>query len=196
MIRRAFDKFKKYMHKQSLSKEERRKLEDMEQLEEFEARQERYNDIIKNEAQKQQFLNQMHRIKKTTYTKKMVAVILFVALLDIQLSYVLAFFDKGQVIEGLSNQLCITILGIGFAYMIRAYFDSKAEHANLDSRIKDELKSNLADKIDKAFSAAGLNTRAEEFLSKEDEVEKTSKGFSININAGLSQSSNNNDAQG
>ena len=195
MIRKAFDKFKKYMHKQSLTKEERRKLEDMEQLEEFEARQERYNDMIKNETQKQQFLNKMHQIKKTTYTKKMVAVILFVALLDIQLSYVLAFFDKGQVIEGLSNQLCITILGIGFAYMIRAYFDSKAEHANLDRQIKDELKSNLVEKIDKAFSAAGLTTKAEEFLSKEDDEEKSSKGFSININARTGPSSHN-DAQG
>ena len=193
---KIYDKFKKYLHKRTLSKEERRRLEDMEQLEEFEARQERYNDMLRDETQKQQFLNKMHQIKKTTYTKKMVATILFVALFDIQLSYVLAFFDKGQVIEGLSNQLCITILGIGFAYMIRAYFDSKAEHANLDSRIKDELKSNLADKIDKAFSAAGLNTRAEEFLSKEDETEKTSKGFSINISAGPSLSSNNNDAQG
>lgn len=193
---KVFDKFKKYIHKRTLSKEERRRLEDMEQLEEFEARQERYNDMLRDETQKQQFLNKMHQIKKTTYTKKMVAIILFVALLDIQLSYVLAFFDKGQVIEGLSNQLCITILGIGFAYMIRAYFDSKAEHANLDNKIKDELKSNLADKIDKAFSAAGLNTRAEDFLSKEDEVEKSSKGFSININAGPSPSSGNNDAQG
>lgn len=180
---RIFNKFQSYLRKRNLSKEERRRLEDQEQLEEYEARQERYNDMLRDEHQKQQFLNKMHQIKKTTYTKKMVAIILFVALLDIQLSYILAFFDKGQVIEGLSNQLCITILGIGFAYMIRAYFDSKAEHANLDNRIKDDIKNNLSEKIDKVFSAAGLNVSADEFLAKSDPEEKSSKGFSININA-------------
>ena len=45
--------------------------------------------------------------------------------------------DKVQIAESLSNQICITILGTVIVYMIRAYFDTKAEKR--DEMIKSGL---------------------------------------------------------
>ena len=62
---------------------------------------------------------------------------IFISIIDLQLSYVLAFLDKGQIAESLSIQVCITIVGTAMVYMIRAYFDTKAEKR--DEMIKSGL---------------------------------------------------------
>jgi len=178
------DRFKNYLNKRQMSKEERRRLEDLEQLEEYNAREERYNDMVKNEMQRQKFLNKMNTLRKTTYTKKMVGLILGICIIDIQLTYILAFFDKGQIVDTLSNNLCMTILGVSFIYMIRAYFDSKAEHNNIDNKIKEEIKNSITSKINNAFQANGLDIDVNDLLVESDNQDKTSKGFHININAG------------
>lgn len=178
------DKFKNYLNKRQMSKEERRRLEDLEQLEEYNAREERYNDMVKNEMQRQKFLNKMNTLRKTTYTKKMVGLILGICIIDIQLTYILAFFDKGQIVDTLSNNLCMTILGVSFIYMIRAYFDSKAEHNNIDNKIKEEIKNSITSKINNAFQANGLDIDVNDLLVESENQDKTSKGFHININAG------------
>ena len=179
-----FGKIRSYLNKRQLSKDERRRLEDLEQLEEYNAREERYNDMVKNEMQRQKFLNKINALRKTTYTKKMVGLILGICIIDIQLSYLLAFFDKGQIVDSLSNNLCMTILGVSFVYMVRAYFDSKAEHSNIDNKIKEDIREALIDKINSAFQANGVDIDVNDLLVEEDNTDKTSSGFHININAG------------
>ena len=179
---RIISKIKEYFKKRRMDNNDNKYLENMNQLREYNKKQEEYNGLIRNEVQRQKFLNKMHNIKKNTYTKKMVSAILFVAIFDIQLSYILAFFDKGQVVEGLSNQLCITILGVSFIYMIRAYFDSKAEHKNLDDEFKLDLKNKIIDKVSDAFNSAGINVNLDNVLSDETNDEsKSSTSFHFNI---------------
>ena len=97
------------------------KLENKREQEEYIRRQERYNDMLRDEAQKQKFLKNMNKIKINTYTKKLVAVIILFCIICISASYVLAFFNKDNTLESLSTQLCITILGTAFVYMVRAF---------------------------------------------------------------------------
>lgn len=190
---KLFNGIRKYFDRRRLSDLEKRRIENQEQLNEYYARQEQYDDIIRDETQKQAFLNKLYNIKRVTYTKKMVATIILVSIVDIQLSYLLAFFDKGQVVDGLSNQLCITILGVAFAYMIRAYFDSKAEHANIDNKIKEEITVALSNKIDNVFQAAGINVSAEKFLEEADSNNtnsRSSAGFHFKISGGTTMPTN------
>ena len=145
------------------------KLENKREQEEYIRRQERYNDMLRDEAQRQKFLKNMNKIKINTYTKKLVAVIILFCIICISASYILAFFNKDNTLEGLSTQLCITILGTAFVYMVRAYFDSKQEHKNLDNKIKEELEEGLKDKMQNILSEAGLNINIEDLESAEEE---------------------------
>ena len=77
---------------------------------------------------KKGFLEQVRSIRFDTFTKAMVGLIIIMACVDLQLSYILAFLDKIQIAEELSKQVCTTILGVAFVYMVRAYFDSRAEY--------------------------------------------------------------------
>lgn len=138
------------------------------ELETYNKRQNKYNDMLRDETQKQKFLNNMNKIKINTFTKKMVTIILTVCIIDLQIPYILAFFGKEQVVEDLSGKLCTTILGVAFVYMIRAYFDSKAEHKNLDNEIKTELKDDICRKIQDIFDEAGINIDPESFFDKDD----------------------------
>lgn len=115
------------LDKISAFKYERRKHKQEKKLEKYNHRQEEYDDIYKNEKQKSDFKNLLSRLKFETYTKRLVAVVVIVSLIDLQLSYILAFLDKVQIAESLSNQICVTILGTVMIYAIRAYFDTKAE---------------------------------------------------------------------
>lgn len=151
------------------SQEEKKRIQNEKELATYNRRQDKYNDMLRDESQKQKFLNNMNKIKVNTFTKKMVTVILAVCIIDMQLSYLLAFLDKGQVVEGLSNQLCTTILGVAFVYMIRAYFDSKAEHKNLDDEIKSKLKDDICEKIQELFNAADIDIDVEGFIKGEDD---------------------------
>lgn len=106
---------------------ERRKRKEKRKLEKFNHRQEEYDNIIKNEKQKHEHKSILARLKFETYTKRLVGIIVFIGLFDLQLSYVLAFLGKEQIAETLSIQICVTILGTTLVYVIRAYFDTKAE---------------------------------------------------------------------
>ena len=93
--------------------------------------------IYRNKKQKSDFKSLLARLKLETYTKRLVAIIIFISIIDLQLSYVLAFLDKGQIAESLSIKVCTTIIGTAIVYMIRAYFDTKAEKR--DEMIKSGL---------------------------------------------------------
>lgn len=99
---------------------------------------------------------QIKSIRVDTYTKLLVAVIVIVALIDLQLSYVLAFLDKVQIAESLSTQICITILGTALIYMIRAYFDSKAEHNRDVDNIQQQILQDARDKVQEILNNSGI----------------------------------------
>ena len=115
--------FKKKSNKEHSEKKRQREK----QLEDYNTRQEEYDDIYKNEKQKRTFKSLLDRLKLETYTKRLVAIVVFIGLLDLQLSYVLAFLGREQIAESLSSQICVTLLGTILVYVIRAYFDTRAE---------------------------------------------------------------------
>lgn len=59
-----------------------------------------------------------------TYTKKTVTAILVVSLLDIQLSYILAFIGKEQIAESLSSTIASVIIGVMIGYFLKALFET------------------------------------------------------------------------
>lgn len=62
-----------------------------------------------------------------TFTKLWVSILLVVAVIDLQITYVLAFLGSDQIAETLSVAIVTEIIGVVTVYMVRAYLDSKAE---------------------------------------------------------------------
>lgn len=52
---------------------------------------------------------------------------MLVALLDLQLTYLLAFLGKEQIAETLSGDICHTIIGIGLGYFLKSFFETREE---------------------------------------------------------------------
>jgi uncharacterized membrane protein (DUF485 family) len=154
----------KLFEKMSNRKYERQKRKQEKELQKFNSRQEELDLKYKQEKQKSDFKSLLSKLKFETYTKRIVGLIVFVCLVDLQLSYALAFMGKEQIAESLSIQICTTILGTVIVYLIRAYFDTKAEKnealiksgliVNKDSKIiPDELIKN---KINEVINNSGL----------------------------------------
>lgn len=61
-----------------------------------------------------------------TFSKVWLERILIVALVDIQLTYVLAFFNK-EIAETLSITLVTEVVAVFITYSCKAYFETKAE---------------------------------------------------------------------
>lgn len=59
-----------------------------------------------------------------TFTKKAVAAIVLVSLVDMQLSYILAFMGKEQIAEQLSSDIATTIIGVMLGYFLKALFET------------------------------------------------------------------------
>lgn len=72
-----------------------------------------------------------------TYTKKAVTAILVIALIDLQLSYVLAFMGQVQIAESLSSTIATTIVGVMVGYFLKAlfetFFEKREERLNKES---------------------------------------------------------------
>lgn len=96
-------------------------------LKEYNKRQEEIDNKLKKAKQKYNFKSILAKLKFETYTKRLIAVIVFISLVDLQLSYALAFMDKIQIAESLSTQICVTLLGTVLVYSVKAYFETKAE---------------------------------------------------------------------
>lgn len=60
----------------------------------------------------------------TTFTKKAVAIILVISLIDLQLSYVLAFLGREEIAESLSSEIATTIIGVMLGYFAKALFET------------------------------------------------------------------------
>ena len=74
----------------------------------------------------------------TTFTKKAVFAILVVALVDLQLSYILAFMGKEQIAETLSSTIADTIIGVMLGYFLKALFETFFEKR--EERLNKELQ--------------------------------------------------------
>lgn len=117
-------------NKISSFKYERLKRRQEKKIEKYNYRQEEYDSIYKNEKQKKDFKSLLSRLKFETYTKRLVGIVVIISLIDLQLSYVLAFLGREQIAETLSVQICVTLLGTILVYVIREYFDMKSEKHN------------------------------------------------------------------
>lgn len=77
-----------------------------------------------------------------TFSKKAVAIILAVSLIDLQLSYVLAFMGKEQIAESLSSEIASVIVGVMVGYFMKAlfetFFEKREERLNRSSKTEEE----------------------------------------------------------
>lgn len=74
-----------------------------------------------------------------TFSKKAVAIILVVSLIDLQLSYILAFMGKEQIAESLSSEIASVIVGVMVGYFMKAlfetFFEKREERLNRTSQM-------------------------------------------------------------
>ena len=141
---------------------------------------EKIEDSSKIEEEKNKSI--LRRLKFETYTKRLVAIVVFISLLDLQLSYALAFLGRDQIAETLSGQICITLLGTILVYIIRAYFDTEAEKRNdmirsgviMDDKapliIPDEI---ILNKLQEIIDNSGLS----EHINSMDTYNETTEEF-------------------
>ena len=78
-----------------------------------------------------------------TYTKWAVTLILTVALVDLQLSYILAFMGKEQIAESLSSTIAEVIVGVMLGYLAKALFETFFEKREI--RLNKQLKRETED---------------------------------------------------
>lgn len=83
----------------------------------------------------------------TTFTKTAVTVILVVCLLDLQLSYVLAFMGREIIAESLSSTIAETVIGVMIGYFIKALFETFLEEREKRLRGIDPESSNEDDPV-------------------------------------------------
>jgi uncharacterized protein YacL len=85
----------------------------------------------------------------TTFTKKAVAVILIISLIDLQLSYILAFIGKEQIAESLSITIADTIVGVMLGYFLKALFETFFEER--EKRLNKKLERNCSSEEDESI---------------------------------------------
>ena len=74
-----------------------------------------------------------------TFSKKAVAIILTVSLIDLQISYILAFLGKEQIAETLSTTIADTIVGVMLGYFLKALFETFFEKR--EERLNKQLEN-------------------------------------------------------
>ena len=67
------------------------------------------------------------RGSRQTFTKIAVRWILFFALLDLQLSYILAFLGRVEIAEDLSSTVATAIIGVMLGYFMKSFFETREE---------------------------------------------------------------------
>lgn len=60
----------------------------------------------------------------STFSKRAVAIILFVSIVDLQFSYILAYLGKEQIAESLSSTIATVIVGVMLGYFMKALFET------------------------------------------------------------------------
>lgn len=102
---------------------------------------------------KQDYLNKLNKLTFGTYTKRLVAIIIGFCLINVELSYILAFLGKDPLVD-VTNQLIITILGTAIVYIVRAFFDTWSENKYGDAN---QLIEELDTKIDELQQESNKN---------------------------------------
>lgn len=145
----------------------------------------------KEKQPRKKLKDQIKSIRVDTFTKALVAFITLVSLIDLQLSYILAFMDKVTIAEELSKHICTTILGVAFVYMIRAYFDTKAEK-NFEAKM---VEDSIASKVTGVLSDAGINVDAVRGIFNNND-DTDDKEDNIELNNNESESVADDEAEG
>lgn len=73
-----------------------------------------------------------------TFTKKWVSIIITIALIDIQVCYVLAFLGRDQIAEELSKTIVVEIIGVFLGYCVKSFFEKKESQKNKSEDITNE----------------------------------------------------------
>lgn len=60
-----------------------------------------------------------------TFTKKWVGRLMYIAVIDLQLSYLLAFLGREQIAEELSRTIVIEIIGVMLGYFWKSYIETR-----------------------------------------------------------------------
>ena len=135
------------------------------QHEKLSKKQEELDDKLKELEIKINYKNKKNFLLFPTFTKNLVAIITAICLIDLQLTYVLAFFNKSYVAESLSQSICQTIIGVVLVYMVRAYFDSKAEYGNNNESLKDKVENFKDEKIEQINNA--IKEKVDDIINQE-----------------------------
>ena len=69
-------------------------------------------------------------MKKTTFTKKFVTIIMAIALVDMQLPFILAFIGRENIAEELGKVIVTEIIGVFLVYCAKSFFETKEEKKN------------------------------------------------------------------
>ena len=75
-----------------------------------------------------------------TFTKIAVTAILGVSLVDLQLSYILAFMGKEQIAETLSATIVEMVVGVMLGYFFKALFETFFEER--EKRLNKQIENN------------------------------------------------------
>ncbi len=62
-----------------------------------------------------------------TFTKNWVEKLMIIAVIDLQLSYALAFLGREQIAEALSQTVVVEIIGVMLGYFGKSYFETRAQ---------------------------------------------------------------------
>ena len=72
----------------------------------------------------------MRRKRRWTFTKKIVSILLVIAVIDLQLTYILAFMGMTETLQETSGKLITEILGVVFVYCVKSFFETREEEKN------------------------------------------------------------------
>lgn len=86
-------------------------------------------------------INLAKKRNRQTFTKLAVRWILFFALLDLQLSYILAFLGREEIAEDLSSTVATAIIGVMLGYFLKSFFETREEKKLEFEKEKEEWKN-------------------------------------------------------
>lgn len=72
----------------------------------------------------------MTKKDKLTFSKKLVIAVITVALIDIQLPFVLAFMGRDEIAQTLAVAIVTEIIGVVVTYSTKAFLENKEEEKN------------------------------------------------------------------
>ena len=87
------------------------------------------------------------RGSRKTYTKKMMSRIITVALIDMQLPFVLAFLGKTNIAETLGGLIVTEIIGVFLVYCAKSFFETREAEKN---RISEEQAAQQAEETEES----------------------------------------------